>query len=222
MTRNQTATPTRKLGLILECAPEGADLQVFRHVIGQQDPQVNIQPTTMINKQKLVASCGEAAQLLLQDGCERVIIAWDLYPAWREKGRPCRKTDRENIFKSLEAAGIPKNWFESPILGQPDMRKVFLVCIQAELEAWLLADEQALSEVLSRPSHQVRITKTRNPERPTNPKKLLTRIFTENVGQKYNSIDHAEKIIQAVGNLGRIARACPTFARFLHVITILP
>jgi Domain of unknown function (DUF4276) len=206
----------RKLGLVVECGPAGADLKVFRHVIRQLDSNTDIEPSTMDNKKKLVAGCGETTKLLLNEGCDRVLIAWDLFPAWREDGqKPCRKEDRENIFAALEAAGIAKRDFESPAAGKRDARRVFLVCIQEELEAWLLADHQAVATVLSRPSHKAKVPATKKPEETENPKKRLVKIFKQEGGIEYNDRVHAERVIQAVTDFRRIARACPTFSRFV-------
>ena len=209
--------PKSKLGLIVECGPLGADLKVFRHVIETLRPDLEIVPITLDNKKKLVADCGTAAQLLLKQGCKRVVIVWDLFPAWREDGqKPCRKEDRQNVFDSLGAAGVPKPAFESPDDQTADARQVFLVCIQEELEAWLLADHQAIAQVLSKPTHKVRIAAVKNPETVDNPKKRLARFFKQ-AGQEYNDRVHAERVIKAVTDLRRLARACPTFARFaLH------
>jgi hypothetical protein len=167
-----------------------------------------------------VADCGTAAQLLLKQGCARVVIVWDLFPAWREDGqKPCRKEDRQNVFDSLEAAGVPKPAFESPVEKTVDARQVFLVCIQEELEAWLLADHQAIAQVLSKPSHKVRIAVVKNPETVDNPKKRLARMFKQQAGQEYNDRVHAERLIKSVTDLRRITRACPTFARFVLYVT---
>jgi hypothetical protein len=51
------------------------------------------------NKKKLVEDCGPVAKALLSE-CEKVIIVWDLYPAWREKGiKPCRHEDCQANFR---------------------------------------------------------------------------------------------------------------------------
>ncbi len=210
----------RKLGLIVECGPLGADLKVFKHIVTRLDVSTVIEPITLDNKKKLIAGCGESTVRLLAEGCERVLIVWDLFPAWREDGqKPCRKTDREQIFAALVAAGVAPKDFESPQVGTADRRKVFLVCIEEELEAWLLADHQAVATILSRDSYQVRVPATKNPEEIDNPKKRLTRFFKQLGGVEYNDRVHAEKVIKEVANFRQIARACPTFSRFvLHAV----
>lgn len=111
-----------KIGFIFECGHEGPDVQVCRYLVQMLDPAIKFVPSTLDNKKKLVEDCGTVAKILL-DECEKVIIVWDLYPAWRERGmRPCRHEDRQAIFRSLQAENV-------------DLSKVFLVCIQEELEA---------------------------------------------------------------------------------------
>jgi len=111
-----------KIGFIFECGPEGPDVQVCRYLVQMLDPAIEFVPSTLDNKKKLVEDCGAVAKVLLNE-CEKVIIVWDLYPAWRERGmRPCRHEDRQAIFRSLQAENV-------------DLSKVFPVCIQEELEA---------------------------------------------------------------------------------------
>ena len=215
-----TQISKRKLGLIVECGPLGADLKVFKHIVTRLDVNTVVEPITLDNKKKLIAGCGESTVRLLAEGCERVLIVWDLFPAWREDGqKPCRKTDREQIFAALVAAGVAPKDFESPTANAADKRKVFFVCIEEELEAWLLADKTALETVLSKSSRAVRLNRFKNPETIDNPKKRLTKIFKQEAGWEYNDRVNAEGIIKAVSDLKTVAKACPTFSRFvLHAV----
>ncbi|MCY4073745.1 MAG: DUF4276 family protein [Chloroflexi bacterium] len=163
-------------------------------------PDLEIISETLDNKPNLIAECGIVAAQLLEDSCARVLVVWDLYPAWRERGaKPCRKEDRDGIMASLTSAGVGSD-------------KVALVCIEEELEAWLLADNRAISKVLSRPTHKVNIKRQRNPERG-NPKKRMTKLFNENVGRPYHDLKHAEMIARAIPDLQRLRRV-DAFRRF--------
>ncbi|NER50235.1 MAG: hypothetical protein F6J92_26880 [Symploca sp. SIO1A3] len=92
-----------KIGMIFECGPDGADKSVCEHLVRMLNPDIEIAPSvTLGNKPNLLSECGIFAAQLLADGCDRIVIIWDLYPAWREKGqRPCRKEDCEMIKDSL-------------------------------------------------------------------------------------------------------------------------
>ena len=190
--------------MIFECGPSGADKTVCIQLAKRLNADLRIVSRTLDNKPSLVANCGRAAADLFDQDCDRVIIVWDLYPAWRERGgKPCRKEDRDAVFDSLNAAGV-------------DIDNVHLVCIEEELEAWLLADNRALSEVLSRPHRKARIKQQRDPERG-NPKTRLNRIFREHSGRKYSDRLHALPIVNAMPDLNRIGRI-DSFRRFAQKV----
>jgi hypothetical protein len=194
-----------KIGFIFECGPDGPDVQVCRHLVHKLDSTIQFIPSTLDNKKKLIEDCGPVARALLSE-CEKVIIVWDLYPAWREKGiKPCRHEDREAIFQSLQAENI-------------DLDKVFLVCISEELEAWLLADHRAVKAMLQPLKHPHvvgRISGFPNPDRTKNPKKRLTKIFTQELGsgRRYVDYRHAIMIAREISNFNNIRRS-DSFKRF--------
>lgn len=185
--------------MIFECGPDGADQQVCVALAQRLVPGISVSAVTLDNKPNLIRECGRAAASLRADRCDPVLIIWDLYPAWRERGiRPCRSEDRTAIHASLTSAGVAA-------------AAVGLVCIQEELEAWLLADGRALSTVLSRPTHAVRITDTKNPDRTSNPKKALDRLFQRRGG--YSDRQHAIQIVRALPDFNRLRRIY-SFQRF--------
>lgn len=193
-----------KIGLILECCDSGPDQHVCERLVNLILPEAELAFTTMSGKRKLLLGCGEAAAIHLEEGCDRVLIVWDLYPAWEEYGKPpCLHQDRAQIFQSLAAARINK-----------DTDPVSLVCIKAELEAWLLADGRALSACFSTKTHPVTINDVRNPERIKKPKNKLSQIIYENrCGTKYQDHIHAKKIAAQIPDCTRLRR-CETFKRF--------
>ena len=192
-----------KVGMIFECGPQGADLKVCEYLAKQIKPDIQIESVPLDNKKRLVAECGKAAQLLLADGCDRVVIIWDLQPSWRKEA-PCRKQDRENITRSLKSADA-------------NIANVFLVCIEAELETWLLADNRAISTVLSKPHRLVRINRIRRTEQIDNPKERMRQIFSQEGGKPYNDLIHAVQIVKAMPDLNRL-RKIDTFVRFERLL----
>jgi hypothetical protein len=194
-----------RVGMIFECGPDGADCKVCEHLARRLQPDIEIISVTLDSKPKLVAECGLAVVKLLREGCQHVIIVWDLYPPWQKKGvRPCRRDDREAIWRSLTNAGVT-------------LSRVSLVCIEEELEAWLIADGRAVSTVLSRSAHPVRVQDVGRPERRRNPKRHLIRVFQQH-GRSYVDRIHARKIVEALPDLTRIKR-CTTFVRFAVKVT---
>lgn len=184
-----------KVGMIFECGPDGPDRKVCEHLAKRIITDLKISSKTLTDKKNLLAECGIAAALLLSEGCELVFIVWDLYPAWRQKGeRPCRHADKETICLSLNEAGV-------------DLTRIKLICITEELEAWLLADGRALTKFLSTQIRTYPINDEKRPERVTNPKKQLTKIFEQNGGREYTDFIHAIKIAEAIPDLKRIRRS---------------
>jgi hypothetical protein len=131
---------------------------------------------------------------------------WDLYPAWPERGfKPCRFKERQAIFQSLQAENV-------------DLDKVCLVCIREELEAWLLADDRAVTAMLKplkQPHPVSRISRFSHPDNIRNPKKRLNRIFTQELGPRRCYVDyrHALLIAREIADFSRIRRT-ESFQRF--------
>jgi len=192
-----------KIGFIFECGPEGPDVQVCRHLVQQLDPEIEFVPATLDNKPNLIEQCGEVAKILL-DECEKVLVVWDLYPAWRERGdKPCRFQDRQDIFTSLTARNV-------------DLNHVKLVCIREELESWLIADKRAVSAViakLKRPHPVGNIPQVRKPDTIHKPKAALMKIFKQELGRRYVDTWHAILIARAIPNCTKIRRS-ESFRRF--------
>jgi len=191
-----------KIGLIFECGPKGADKKVCEILIKKLNPEIQTKSITLDNKPNLVQKCGASAkQLLDTEKCDRVIIVWDLYPAWRIGGeKPCRKEDCDAVLRSIDHAGV-------------DRTKVHLICITEELEAWLLADGRAISTTLSRPTKKIKISDTKKPEQVKNSKKALSQIYEKNIGRKYSDLTDAEKIAKNIPDFTKISRSA-SFCRF--------
>ena len=55
-----------KVGLILECGPQGADKAVCEHLAKLLDPEIEIVTLTLDNKPGLIENCAEAATTLFE------------------------------------------------------------------------------------------------------------------------------------------------------------
>lgn len=192
-----------RIGFIFECGRHGADGQVCQYFADKLKPGIEIVPQYMDNKPNLLENCGSVASILVKD-CEHVIIIWVLYPAWREKCvKPCRKVDRLKVLSSLEINQVP-------------LQKVALVCIEEELEAWLLADTRALRSYIATHKHPHpvgNLKKFKKPEGVKEPKTRLTKIFNQEVGRRYIDYQDAIMIAKAVPDFNHLRRSC-TFRRF--------
>ena len=195
-----------KVGMVLECGPLGADLQVCEYLAKQVNPDISIESVTLDNKQNLIEECGHSTASLLELGCERVIIVWDLCPPWSREAQ-CLKEDRKQILKSLQDAGIDPRIVES---------KVGLLCIKEELEAWLLVDKRAILKVLKQYCSKAKVKHQPNPEY-NRLKKRLNNIFYDNIGRKYDDRDHAIQIVKSMKNLKKLKKI-GSFSRFARMV----
>ena len=200
-----------KVGFIVECGPQGAETKVIPHLAGMLTPDVELAaPVTLDDKEKLRRECGQWVKTLLDRGCDRVLIVWDLMPDWGEyEGVGCRHDDKEQIAASLKGAGL-----------QPNDSRVRLVCIEKMLEAWLLADERALSAFLQTAAHKVRIPRRKQTETVQDPKSALNTLFNKSASRyrRYVDREHAIQILRYLPDLNRL-RQCSTFCRFEEKLT---
>jgi len=92
-----------RVGFIFECGHDGPDYQVCRHFLERLNPELEMVPSFLDSKLRLREDCGPvAAALLAVDRCSRVVVAWDLEPAWG--GKACRHDDKELAWASLRQA----------------------------------------------------------------------------------------------------------------------
>lgn len=198
-----------KLGFIVECGRDGAETEVIPYLARMLSPKAETDVVPLDRKPKLKRECGRYARQLLEGGCDRVLIIWDLLPDWGEyEGRGCQRVDREQIAESLRQAGL-----------RPSDRRIRLVCIHNMLEAWLLADERALSSFLSTDAHPVRIRQTKAPEKVKDAKARLKDLFKKQGRRVHDYLDraHAIEIVKRLTDLRRL-ESCPTFARFARLV----
>ena len=151
-------------------------------------------------KRNLLAECGESAAALLADGCERVLIVWDLYPSFKRDEDPCRHRDKELILESLGKADA-------------DLNCVKLVCIEAELETWLVADYRAVRDVIRKWTPKANIGRLKRALESKDPKDILDRLYREYAKRPYQPYLHAEEIAKAIPDLRRLNQV-ESFQRF--------
>jgi len=191
-----------KIGFVFECGPQGADLQVCEYLAGQLRPGIQCVSRTMDDKLKLLAGAAEIANELLIDGCERVLIVWDLRPAWPDKkNKPCRAAERQALLEALAKQGLRDH-------------PVYLVCVEQELESWLLASDHAVSAFLSTPTRAYKAKVIKKPDRVPQPKAAMINYFKDARGRLYEDRVHAVKILKAAPVDSPKLRHSVSFARF--------
>jgi len=123
------AAAKEKVGFIFECGRDGPDYKVCNHFLGRLNDKIEMVARFLDNKPRLLAECGGVAAALFGiDKCSRVVVAWDLEPAWG--GDACRHEDKDLALKSLAAAKV-------------SVRQVLLLWSEREVECRLMADRRA-------------------------------------------------------------------------------
>lgn len=202
-----------KVGIICEGRLGGEDSQIFEHFAKRIAPHAAVKTLPQGTKPELIAEAGNVAASLFASGYDRVLIIWDIMPRW---GKPDGEAqDIQDLQVTLGNAGVA----DHPCL--------FLIAIHKMLEAWLLADGNALSAVLSRPAHPVTISNTNNADTVVNPKKRLENLFKQHntpfgiqpaqgtYQPKLAAIRIAENIPKNFGQLDKLA----SFKKFGRSLT---
>ena len=199
------ASKNEKVGFIFECGSGGPDYQVCHYFLGRLNPGIDMIPRFLDNAERLLNECGDvAASLLSIEKCNRVVVAWDLEPAWG--GDACRHEDRDRALKSLTDAKVRLN-------------HVLLLCIERELECWLMADKRALQTVLGKFKHPHVVGPLPDFRRPDaqigRPKTELINLFRRELGtgRKYVDRDHALPLARAIPDWRKVRRS-DSFRRF--------
>jgi Domain of unknown function (DUF4276) len=191
------------IGMIFECGPQGADKLVCEYLAAKIRPGVPLSSRTLDNKENLLRDAGRVAAQLLKDGCTCVLIVWDLRPAWPDKqDKPCRAAERQQVLEALKQAGVKGD------------EPVYPVCIEQELESWLLASDAAIAAHLSTPSHPYPVQRVRRPDAVPQPKAVMINHFKKARGWRYDDKVDAIRVLKAAEiDLARLRRS-ESFARF--------
>jgi hypothetical protein len=191
------------IGFVFECGPQGADKQVCEYLAGQVLPGIKFISRTMDNKLKLLDGAAQIAKDLLADGCEKVLIVWDLRPAWPDKkDKPCRAAERQILLDTL----VKQDLQDKP---------VYLVCVEQELESWLIACDHAITTYLSTPTNAYKkVKKYKKPDREMQPKALMINHFKNARGWTYDDRVHAIKVLKSANLDLRRLRRSVSFERF--------
>jgi hypothetical protein len=196
---------TERVGFIFECGRDGPDYQVCNHFLGRLNQQITLVPRFLDNAERLLNECGDVAASLLQiEKCDRIVVAWDLEPAWG--GDACRHDDKERAIASLRGAKV-------------QLSKVDLLCIEQELESWLMADRRALEKVIGRYKHPHVLGAMPDYKVPDSqigrPKTELISLFQRELGRggKYVDRKHAILLAKSIPDWTKIRRS-ESFRRF--------
>ena len=189
-----------KIGLILECATDGPDWQVYSLWVKRLlDKDVQVEQSSAVNKKQLVQQAGARTKSLLAEGCAKVFIIWDLWPSWSET-KPDQAADVTEIESSLRRAGVT-----DPC--------VYLLCVNRMLETLLLVDGKALNAVLDLPKGKKTPGNRNNPYTERDPKAYLGKWFKEARRGDYRDYVHAREIAKHA-DFARLRERTTEFLKF--------
>lgn len=197
-----------KLGLVLECGPDGPDQAVLTCFARRLRPDVAVHAAPMGSKAALFSAGVEAAEALIRSsGCDMAIIVWDLKPVWEEA--PEETCESEANLLRAKLAGLDAGV----------RAKIKLLCITWELETWFIANPAAIQEHLSTKTRKVRFTCSK-PLSKTDPKAVLIKEFRKVRGASrlYEDLREAIQIARLIQNTSKL-RKIDSFARFSKLIT---
>jgi hypothetical protein len=195
---------------------EGPADSVMKAVMQTFCPRDEPLISPMIDKGKLLEGAPAEVRKLLAGGCSRVFVLWDWHPLedrWTGRVSPrwrpgvCR-VEAHELRGKLNTADLASG-------------RVVLICVAQELEAWALADHQAIARVIARrrrrPAEPVR--KTRKPEQCPDPEQTLENIFRGFDVELAKYTDVPAIIGQAQTNRFKRLRTCPSFVRLVEKLT---
>lgn len=194
-----------KIGIVCEGQPDGAEEKVLPRLIRLICPRAIWDIVPSGNRPSVLAKAPNEAKRLLEGGCTIVFVMWDVFPEWRDHGGTADCKDHLKILDDgMKAANMS---------GKP----VIPVAVHEELEAWLLADGDALSAAMSTPAHKVRVGHEKHPDGVDSPKATLRKLFeTKKVGT-YNESVHAGKIAAKLTSTKRLEQS-QSFKRFADAV----
>jgi hypothetical protein len=202
----------RKLGLILECDSGGPDQTVFQCLVRRLSPDTEVVAKTLGSKKGIHAKAVDVATELVDvDKCELVLIVWDQRPFWEdeETGVVARNCCDERAMMLDHLKG----------LTETVMSRIRLLCISAELETWLLADDLAIRQYYSTGPHKCKWKGIKyDPNGNAKGKLIALSKKQRGPGGRYSDFFEAIQIARLIKTT-RNLRNIPSFKRFVTLLT---
>lgn len=196
-----------KLGLVLECDTGGADELVLTCFARRLRSGTSIPAVALGSKAAVFTKGVEAAVKLVEtDKCDLVLIVWDLKPLWSQVAAKNCEDEAAEMHQQLEA------------VGPATRKKIRPLCLTYELETWLIAEDRAVRDYLSKPEHRVKFKAPRDPLSKTDAKAFLNTTFTKLRGSRYVDYKEAIRLVQRWPDTSRVG-AIDSFQRFSKLVT---
>lgn len=203
-----------KIGFVLECTPKGPEQQVFEAFVRRLQAEGEIDAVEcvyrcMVNKALLFVGAAEAVSNLLQeDSCDHVFVIWDARPPWEPVATAIDcAAEYADMQAKLTAAGLP-------------LARISSVCIQYEIETWLISDAKAFFEF----PHAKKIPASRKPMLQASPKDAASKMKEEIGLGRYLDFNDAKILADHVRfrELAKIASFCLWFCKMFTLAPARP
>lgn len=173
------------LGVIAE---DNSDVEVIRKLVSRlSNKRIKIKKFTGQGCGKIIGKCRRWTESLRDMGCTRMILMHDL--------------DLKNL-KNLRAA------IEEALKPSPILKSIVVIPVK-EIEAWLLADHDAITKLFSL---KTPISKIANPESESRAKEKLASLVYRHSARKttYLNSVHNERLAEFI-SLETVGLRCPSF-----------
>ena len=156
-------------------------------------PETEVITRSLGNKPAIFGRGPDVAKALVEtDKCDLVMIVWDLKPQWEKPGS-C-KTEATTLRLNFD--GLPA----------ATKSKISLLCLTFELEAWLLTDDAAVRDYLSKEAHPC-TWQVSKPASYQDAKAQLNKVFSEFRGRRVDR-KQGRRLPKKCGCLWRLAAGC--------------
>ena len=201
----------KRLGLVLECDTGGPDELVFRCLIRRfstKGAEPEVFPVCLGSKRGVMEDAVSRAEALVAlDECDLVLIVWDLKPLW----------DVPPAKKCVDESALLREKINE--IDPQASSRIRLLCLTWELETWLIAEDRAVRQYLSKAAHPCKFQAPKKLDNVTDPKSYLNKAFTSFRGKsrRYEDRIEAIQIIQQWPDLTRVSKVA-SFRRFASLV----
>ncbi len=164
--------------------------------------------------QELVQKCKSEVKVIRRK-CGNKVKLMQRFPGFLEEFRHVKEgtsIDKALVIRDADNKdpGELINRMQSKISSRHYPFPVKLLVVVQELEAWLLADESAVSVVTGK-----KAPKIQNPEKLSDPKQRLKNVLSD---AKISYTDEISRQIAANANVDTIEARCPSFREFRQAV----
>lgn len=205
-----------KIGFVVECSLEGPEHKLARMLVAVFCPKDEPIVIPMGSKGRLLADAELVVEKLIALGCERVFVIWDWHPLESRWGKARTEAWKPGLCR--EEVHVLRGKLDARKIAQA---RVVLTCVAQELEAWALADHNAIAAVVGRRRRRSveGVRKFAEPELVSDPESTLEDVFREfDTGfTKHNDVPAIFEAARA--SRFRRMKSCPSFVRLVEKLS---